>query len=202
MHRLRCIFCKFGMEIATNRIMKKLLVLLMVVGFTMISTAQDKINWVSLEEALELQKKEPKKIMIDVYTVWCGPCKMLDKNTFQNQDVADFVNKNYYAVKFNAQGNSTVTYNGRTYSNPGYDPARAKTRNATHELARAFKVQAFPTIVFLDEEANFITPLRGYQKPQQLELYLKLFKEDEYKNMKTQEDFNNYYTAFKPTFKG
>ncbi|MDT0558485.1 thioredoxin fold domain-containing protein [Ichthyenterobacterium sp. W332] len=182
--------------------MKKLILLLLVVGYSTISSAQDKINWVSLEEALELQKKSPKKIMIDVYTVWCGPCKMLDKNTFQNQDVADFVNKNYYAVKFNAQGNSTINYQGKTFSNPGYDPAKAQRRNATHELARAFKVQAFPTIVFLDEESNFITPLRGYQKPQQLELYLKLFKDDDYKNMKSQEDFNTYYTAFKPTFKG
>ena len=44
---------------------------------------------------------------MDMYTVWCGPCKMLDKNTFHNKDVADYINKYYYAVKFNAEGRMT-----------------------------------------------------------------------------------------------
>ena len=183
-----------------------ILILLAGVLGTSISTAQKKegdlINWVTFEEALALQKQKPKKIMMDVYTVWCGPCKMLDKNTFKNKDVADYVNENYYAVKFNAQGDGDIDYNGRTFSNPGYDPAKAMRRNATHELARALKVRAFPTIVFFDEEGNFIAPIQSYKTPQQLELYLKLFKDDEHKNMKTQDDFNTYYSAFVPSFKG
>ncbi|HCY80556.1 MAG TPA: thioredoxin family protein, partial [Xanthomarina gelatinilytica] len=75
-------------------------------------------NWVTLEEAVALQKKNPKKIMIDAYTNWCGPCKMLDKNTFKNKDVADYVNKHYYAVKFNAEGNETINFKGNTFTNP------------------------------------------------------------------------------------
>ncbi|GAL73053.1 thioredoxin family protein [Jejuia pallidilutea] len=65
--------------------------------------------------------------MMDVYTVWCGPCKMLDKNTFRNPDVIDYVNKNYYAVKFNGEGNDVVSYKDNSYANPGYNEARAKT---------------------------------------------------------------------------
>ena len=79
---------------------------------------EGKINWVTIEEAIKLQKKEPKKIIMDVYTNWCGPCKMLDKNTFGNADVANYINKNYYAVKFNAEGNDKVTFKDKTYSNP------------------------------------------------------------------------------------
>ena len=45
------------------------------------------INWISMDKALELQKKVPKNIIMDVYTEWCGPCKIMDKNTFQNPDV-------------------------------------------------------------------------------------------------------------------
>ncbi|WP_412986471.1 thioredoxin family protein [Pontimicrobium sp. IMCC45349] len=163
-------------------------------------TSAQKINWVTFEEALELQKKEPRKIMVDMYTVWCGPCKMLDKNTFQNKDVVKYVNKHYYAVKFNAQGNDEVNYKGRLFTNPNYNPALANRRNSPHQLASYFKVQAYPTIVFLDENAEFLTPVRGYKKPQDLELYLKLFKNDDHKDMKTQEAFNNYYKAFKPEF--
>ncbi len=207
MHLNRCIFCKFGIVIATNRSMKKIVLLMLIVVLgASISNAQKKegdlINWVSFEEALSLQKKNPKKIMMDVYTVWCGPCKMLDRNTFKNPDVADYVNEHYYAVKFNAQGEGDINYNGRTFSNPGYDPAKAMRRNATHQLALALKVRAFPTIIFFDEESKMIAPIQSYKTPQQLELYLKLFKDDDYKAMKSQEDFNTYYSAFQPTFKG
>lgn len=180
--------------------MKKFFLLsVLLCGLSITSQAQQ-IQWVSMNEALELQKKNPKKIMIDVYTNWCGPCKMLDKNTFQNKDVADYVNSHYYAVKFNAEGNSTITYKDRTFTNPNYDPEKVNRRNAPHEFSRYMQITAFPTIVFLDEQANYITPVKGYQAPQQLELYLKLFKTDAYKSMKTQEEFQAYYENFKPTF--
>lgn len=170
-------------------------------AFAFSVTAQE-INWVTLDEAMELQKKNPKKIMMDVYTNWCGPCKMLDKNTFGNEDVANYVNEHFYAVKFNAEGNSKVTYKDKAFSNPNYDPSKASRRNSVHEFSRFLKVSAYPTIVFFDEEANVIAPIRGYQKPQGLELYLKLFKTDKYKEMKTQEQFNEHFKAFKPEFKG
>jgi len=179
--------------------MKKITLLVFILAVTFSVTAQD-INWVTFEEAVALQKKNPKKIMMDVYTNWCGPCKMLDRNTFKNKDVVDYVNKHYYAVKFNAEGNDTVTYKDQEFSNPNYDASKANRRNSAHEFARFLQVRAFPTIAFFDEELKMIAPIRGYQKPQQLELYLKLFKDDDYKEMATQESFNAYYKAFKPTF--
>ena len=56
-------------------------------------------------------------------------------------------------------------------------------------------------MVFFDEEGGFISPITGYLKPQQLELYLKLFKSDDHKDMTSQEQFNEYFEAFKPSFK-
>ena len=180
--------------------MKKIIVLALLTVFTSVHSIAQEINWVSLEEAVALQKKNPKKIMMDMYTVWCGPCKMLDRNTFQNKDVADYVNKYYYAVKFNAEGNDVVEFKGKTYTNPNYDLAKAKRRNGSHELARHFRIQAYPTIIFLDESLELLTPLRGYKTPQDLELYLKLFKNNDHVGMDSQEKFNVYYKAFKPEF--
>ncbi|WP_299520055.1 thioredoxin fold domain-containing protein [Winogradskyella sp.] len=162
---------------------------------------EKEINWVTIEEAIELQKNTPKKIIMDAYTSWCGPCKMLDKHTFHNPDVVDYINEHFYAVKFNAEGNDVVNYKDQTFGNPGYDPAKAKRRNSAHEFTRYLRVSAYPTMVFFDEDANFIAPISGYLKPQQIELYLKLFKTDKYKEMDTQEKFNEYYKSFKPTFK-
>lgn len=179
--------------------MKKLLSVFAILLFVVNISAQE-INWVTLEEAVALQKKNPKKIMIDAYTNWCEPCKMLDKNTFKNKDVADYVNKHYYAVKFNAEGNETINFKGNTFTNPGYNPANANRRNSQHQLSTYFSVRSYPTILFLDEQAEFLSPVIGYKTPQQLELYLKLFKNDAHVNMKTQEDFSAYYSAFKPEF--
>ena len=76
--------------------MQKLLLVLFLffLGSTTL-LSQETIKWMSFNEALKAQKKEPRKIFMDVYTDWCGPCKLLDKNTFQNKDVAAYVNANY-----------------------------------------------------------------------------------------------------------
>ena len=158
------------------------------------------IRWMTLEEAVKAQQKEPRKIIMDAYTNWCGPCKMLDKNTFHNKDVADYINKNFYPVKFNAEGNDEVTFQGKNFSNPNYDPSRSNSRNSQHELAGYLGVRAYPTVVFLDESAALLFPLVGYQDPNQLELYLKLFATDAYKGITTKEQFEQYIKDFKAEF--
>jgi len=96
--------------------MKKILIIATVL-ISAVTTAQE-IKWMSMNEALEAQKENPKKIFMDVYTDWCGPCKLLDKKTFANKDVANYVNKHFYAVKFNAEGTEKVDYQDFTYTNP------------------------------------------------------------------------------------
>ena len=55
------------------------LILTISLGFLTQSNAfaQSEVNWMSLEEAVVAQKNEPRKIVMDVYTQWCGPCKMI-----------------------------------------------------------------------------------------------------------------------------
>lgn len=169
-------------------------------SFGCLSIQAQEIQWLSMNEALAKQQEHPKKIMIDLYTTWCGPCKMLDKNTFSNPKLAKYVNANFYAVKFNAEGNEDVLFKDQKLSNPNYDPAKAKRRNSQHQLARYFGVSAYPTIVFLGDNAEFLAPIPGYKTPQQLELFLRLFGEDHYKTVNSQEAFNQYSKDFKPSF--
>lgn len=174
---------------------------MLILGFVTLNSSAQEINWITLSEAIELQKKTPKKIMMDVYTNWCGPCKMLDINTFRNKDVVAYVNENYYAVKFNGEGNDVIKYNDKDFTNPSYDPSKANRRNSPHQLTRYLQINAYPTIVFFDETSGVIAPIRGYQTPPQIELYLKLFKDDLHKEMNTQEKFSEYVKGFKSEFK-
>lgn len=154
----------------------------------------------SMNEALKAQQKEPKKIFIDAYTTWCGPCKMLDKNTFQNKDVVAYVNKHFYAVKFNAEGNEVVNYEDKVFQNPNYDESKKSGRNSVHQFALAMGVNAYPTMVFFDENGKFLSPLKGYLTPQKLEIFLKIFATDDYKEVNTDEKWTEYQKNFKGTF--
>jgi thioredoxin-related protein len=158
------------------------------------------INWISMNEALAAQKEAPKKIIMDAYTDWCGPCKMMDRNTFTNKDVINYINKHYYAVKFNAEGTEEVMYNDFNYTNPNYDPDR-KGRNSQHFFANALKISGYPSLVFFDEKSNVIAPITGYRTPEQLEIFLKMIAKNDYKKLNTAEAWEKYEAGFEGTFK-
>ena len=115
------------------------------------------INWMSLEKAIESQKNNPKNILVDVYTNWCGPCKLMDKNTFQNKEIARFINEHYYAVKFNGEGNEIVSFRGREFSNIEYDESKSQRRNSSHQFTQFLGISAYPTTLFFDKEMNFLS---------------------------------------------
>ena len=139
-----------------------------------VNVYSQQINWISINELEDVLKTSEKNIIIDIYTNWCGPCKLMEKNTFQNKYISKFINENYHAVKFNAEGNETVTFAEKVFQNPNFDVKRVNIRNATHEFARFLGVSAYPTTIFLDKDMSLITPVRGYLIPKQLEIYLEL----------------------------
>ena len=158
------------------------------------------IEWITFEQAVKAQEENPKKILMDVYTDWCGPCKLMDKKTFQNPYVSAYVREHYYAVKFNAEGNETINYYNNKFTNPNYNPSK-KGRNASHQFTRFLGITEYPTIVFISESGDLITPVVGYQNPQQLELYLKMIKQGDYMVFSKPDDFEKYRKNFIPKFK-
>lgn len=180
--------------------MKRILILsaVLFIGISGALAQGASINWITVDELAAAQAKEPRKVMIDVYTKWCGPCKMMMRNTFTNADVIGYINANYYAVKFDAEGPDPVEFQGKTFSNPSYVPNKPG-RNGVHELSRAFQVRAYPTIVYLDEALEMIAPISGYKSPQQLELYLRFFDEA-WSSGASQEEWDAFQQSFSPTF--
>ena len=120
-------------------------------GNEKVSEQKESINWVSIEEAEKLNAENPKRIMVDVYTDWCGWCKVMDRKTFADPDVASYVNENFYAVKLNAESQDQVTIKGRTYTKS--------------QLAREFRVNSFPTIVFIEKDFKTVQAQPGFKKP-------------------------------------
>jgi len=179
--------------------MKNIVLLLALVATATVSA--QKINWMSMEDALAAQANAPKKIIVDVYTTWCGPCKLLDRNTFSNKDVINFINENYYAVKFNGEGNEEVTYNDFTYTNPTFKANISRGRNGTHLFTEALKIRGYPSLVFFEDDGSLIQAVAGYKTPQQLEIYLKMIANGDYKKLTTAQSWQEYQDNFVSTFK-
>lgn len=57
----------------------------------------------SWDEALEMAKAQGKPIFLDAYTDWCGWCKVMDKETFSNTDVAKVMNEAFVCVKMDME---------------------------------------------------------------------------------------------------
>ena len=153
------------------------LLFIVFIGFN--AHAQD-INWISWEEAVELSKTDaqPKKIFVDVYTDWCGWCKKMDKNTFQNPEVSKYMQDNFYMVKMDAEGKDPIKYQGKTFK---FVPSG---RRGYHELAAALLQgrMSYPTVVFLDEQLNMLSPVPGYQQVEPFMQIAKYFGENIYKD--------------------
>jgi thioredoxin-related protein len=135
---------------------------------------KEKINWLTFTEAVEACKKKPRKIYIDVYTDWCGWCKKMDKTTFDNEVVAKYMNRKYYAVKLDAEMKDTVVFNGHTFvsTNPN-------AKGAVHQLAASLLSNklSYPTSVFLDEEFKMLQPIASYLDAKTMEMVLKFYGE-------------------------
>lgn len=157
--------------------MIRLVLVLTVVIMALDMNAQEEIKWHTLKEAIELNSKEPRKFMVDVYTDWCGWCKRMDATTFSDSEIADYVNKYFYAVKFNAEMKDSLTLGERTYHFVD------NGRRGYHEVAAILTKGrlSYPTIVYLDEELRHIGVEPGYKTAEQLSQKLIYYSEEKYK---------------------
>jgi thiol-disulfide isomerase/thioredoxin len=94
----------------------------------------------SWEEILKEAGRQNKIVFVDAYTTWCGPCKMMDRNTFSRKDVGDFFNANFINAKIDME--------------KGEGPS----------IAEQYSVRAYPTFLFVDAEGTLVYRTLGYQE--------------------------------------
>ncbi len=148
---------------------------------------KDKIKWMTFEQAVAANEKNPKKLFIDVYTDWCGWCKRMDAATFQDDKISGYINETYYPVRFNAERKDSFLFHNKYYKFiPEYK---------SHELAVQMLRgnMAYPTVVIFNENLTVAEPIPGYQTPDQLMPILQFFGTDAYKTQKF-EDFQKQPT--------
>lgn len=158
------------------------LCLLMVFGVSAQDSVEEDIpkahvNWVSMEDALASAEQDGKKILIDVYTDWCGWCKVMERNTYTDPTVVGYVNANYHAVQFDAEQKEELIVGDKTFK---FVP---QGRKGYHEFA-AYILQgkmSYPTTVFMDSDKSLIYAVPGYQKAPAMTKIIRYTKEEAYK---------------------
>jgi len=146
------------------------------------------IKWLTFEEAQKLSEKQPKPMFIDVYTDWCGWCTRMNQTTFSVPGIARYINQNYYPVRFDAETQDTIMFQGKEFVN------KSTAKKSTHELAVKLLNGrlSYPTIVYVDVRKN-ISPVPGFMKAKDIEPILVYFGEDFPLGNVNYEEYSSYF---------
>ncbi|MGH1519672.1 thioredoxin family protein [Chryseobacterium sp. JK1] len=122
---------------------KIVLSFLILIGISL--SAQSKgINFqkIDLEAAKKIAAKENKLIFIDLFTTWCGPCKLMAKKTFTDPKIGEMFNKNFVNIGIDAEKEGL-------------------------SVAKEFKIVNYPSFLFLDSKGKLVQYDFGYYNPEQ-----------------------------------
>jgi thioredoxin-related protein len=120
--------------------MKNLFVLLLALMLSLPAFAEgDGVKFFegTFRQALAKAKKEKKMVMLDAYTSWCGPCKVLKNKVFPNKELGDYINAHFVSIGVDMEA--------------GEGPA----------LANMYPVKGYPTILFLDASGKIKKEILG-----------------------------------------
>jgi thioredoxin-related protein len=106
------------------------------------------VEWLEYGVAIDRAKQENKHVVIDFYTNWCGWCKRMERTTYADSSVVDYLRKNFLVTKINAESKSRFKVGAGDKSG--------------EELAREFGVDRFPITWFVKPDGSKLDNVPGY----------------------------------------
>jgi len=140
---------------------------------------KEHLKWMTFDDGIVHARKTNKKVIIDVYTDWCGWCKRMDKDTYDDKDVAAYIEKHYVVIKLNAESSKKLKFQDKEYTE--------------QELSGAFGVTGFPTTIFLSSNGDPITVVPGYSDANRFGDIISFIAEEHYLTTK----FDDYVASRK-----
>lgn len=132
---------------------------------------QKNVDGVTFEQVKALAKKENKKIFLDFYTKWCGPCRSMDMNVFNQKEIGDFYNARFINFKIDAEVGEGI------------------------ELAKQYEVKGYPTYIFVDTEGTPLIDAGSSIGRSDVESMIEFAKEALGGKVKTWEEYEAEYAA-------
>ena len=133
----------------------------------------EKVQWLAFDAAVEKAQKENKHLIVDVYTNWCGWCKVMDRQTYGNADVASYLSEHFVLAKVNGESAAKLTWQGKDLTERGF--------------AKAVGVTGYPSTFFMKPNADLLGGVPGYIKSPDMLIYAKYISTRYYEKGKLQQ---------------
>lgn len=158
----------------TIKKMKRLFLIILILGSQQIEAQKNEIKWIGFEELEDSLKIEAKPVVLYFYTDWCVYCKKMERNAFKDPEVISKINRDFYAVKMNAESNEPVEFEGQIFTN---EQAKIK-RNGIHQIplilaSREGKPISFPVLMVLDENFRVKRKSHEYLTSEKMKILIK-----------------------------
>lgn len=129
----------------------------------------DQEFWVTLSEAKMQASESGKYILLDVYTEWCGFCRRMNRETYNDSRVRENLGRYFHAVRVDAESDETVAFQGNPYT--------------MSELAYGMGVTSYPTTVFLNPAGEPVAVQPGFIPADTFHIILSYVGSESYKTL-------------------
>jgi thioredoxin-related protein len=117
----------------------------------------NKVEWLAFDAAAERASKQDKHMIVDIYTTWCGWCKVMDRETYGNPEVAAYLRDNFVLAKVNGESANKLHWNGKELTE--------------RQFAREVGVTGYPATYFMKPNAEILGGVPGYIKSPDFMIY-------------------------------
>lgn len=105
-------------------------------------------DWRAWNDGMKQASTTGRPVVVDVYTNWCGWCRRMDRDVYQNAEIADYLRKKFVTIKLNAEAKDGARWQSHDYT--------------SQDLAQQFRVSGYPTTIFLRSSGEHMANVPGY----------------------------------------
>ena len=119
--------------------------------------AVKKLEWLAFDAAADKASRQNKHLIVDVYTTWCGWCRVMERETYGNPEVANYLTDNFVLAKVNGESPNKLHWHGEELSE--------------RQFARKVGVTGYPATYFMKPDAEMLGGVPGFIRPPDFMVY-------------------------------
>lgn len=123
------------------------------------SPAHAESAWLDWNDGLARASRADRPVLVSVYTDWCGWCRRMNRDVYEDASVKAYLEANFVTVRLNAEADQPAVYRGKDYT--------------YRTLASGFRVTGYPTTIFLKADGSHLVNVPGFLPADQFLVLLK-----------------------------
>lgn len=143
--------------------------------------AGSKLPWLAFDVAAEQASKQKKHMIVDIYTTWCGWCKVMDRQTYGDPQVSSYLLENFVLAKINGESSAKLHWKGKELTE--------------RQFAKEVGVTGYPATYFMKPDAELLGGVAGYIKTPDFMTYARYVNTRWYEKGNVQQYVDSLRTA-------